>query len=143
MFKNQKPEEKNNITEEKISWYRRRWFWGMVLAPILIFGLLFFFGIMLGIRRMSPDNVFQPSVFLTFLTYGFILFIFRGIAYPFYVKTLFTPLSYLLTTIYCLILIFLFYKTFRERKVKIRYPIILLIIFILSIYGFTFLFIVS
>ncbi|MCK4553884.1 hypothetical protein KAU19_02895 [Candidatus Parcubacteria bacterium] len=141
MFKNQKQEEKNNTAEEKIPWYRRRWFWGVVLAPILIFGFMFLIGTMIGIGRMSEGEAFHPSIFLTYLSYGFILGVSILIpleipAYPFYVKTIFTPLSHCLTVIYCLILLFLCYKTCKEKRVKIKYPIILLVVFIFSMFGY-------
>lgn len=147
MFKEQ--DKKNNITEEKISWYRKRWFWGVVLAPILIFGsFIFLFEMPLMILRIFSVEVPYPHVFLIYLPYSFIIGISMLIPietpiYSYYMKTVFTPLSHFLSIIYCLILLFLFYKIFREKRVKIKYPIILLVIFIFSIFGYILLFAVS
>ena len=148
--KNQKI-PKGSIRDKKTSpipWHHSRWFWGVVMAPILIIGFIFLVGTMLGIGKMSPGNVFRPSVFLSFLTYGFILGIsiiipFEIPAYSFYTKTIYSTLSHLLTVIYCLIMLFFFYQTIKGKRVEIKYPIILLIIFIISIFGFMTLFIVS
>lgn len=142
MLENQEQEKKNNFTEEKIPPYRRRLFWGVVMAPILIFGgFILLFEMPFMILKMFPGGSPYPSVILIYLPYGFILGIsilipFEISAYSFYVKTISTPLSHFLSIIYCIILLFLFYKTFKEKRVKIKYPLIVIAIIIISLFGF-------
>ncbi len=134
MFKNQKPEEKNNITEEKIPWYRKRWFWGAVLGAyvppivyleikILQFEQNIFFSLPRGFTESiyAILNIHAQQILPNFYKYN------PSIFYIIYL--------YIISFLFYIFLAFLIYKIFGQKKIKVKLALLLITILSLSIFG--------
>ncbi len=134
MFKNQKPEKKNNnITEEKIPWYRRRWVWGVVLGVVL--ALVCLCGIDI-LSKINPNSSLQSIIPLFLFQLPIGLFIIGGIKGVEILYEFIDILFYLYLIIYYIGLLILIFITFHRKKVKIKYPFILIVIITTSLFGF-------
>ncbi|MBU4512372.1 hypothetical protein KKD19_04015 [Patescibacteria group bacterium] len=126
---------KNN-PQSKIKWHHRRWFWGAVL------GVVFVLVCWSGIDYLSDINPnYKPwnlisSFFFQLPTGLFIITGVKGSTTMFY-QLIYTQLSKAYLVIYYITLLGLLFKTLQRKKVKIRYPLILLTIIIISSFGFT------
>lgn len=108
---------------EKIPWYRRRWFWGVVTAPFFLFCLVIFY-----LEHFPPSSLYDFFFRLCISFGGFpIITIIAG----------FFGFSQLGKIIGMFLFISLFVslivKTFKNNRVKIRYPIILILLIITGI----------
>ncbi|MCK4553886.1 hypothetical protein KAU19_02905 [Candidatus Parcubacteria bacterium] len=126
MFKNQEPEKKNNITEKKIPWYRRRWFWGVVILTTITITASFYY--------KTPQNNLSSIIDLLA---GIFWVVPSGIAVIILaitgVDSSVWPIFLLIFKIlYLLLLIFLLYQTFRRPNVKVIYVILLITVFLVS-----------
>lgn len=141
----------HNFMNNHISFFHRRWFWGIILGIVAVLAIWL---------RPSHDclSATFASEFLDFFsltTMGFVLSILVLIA----ITTLGTldvsmnKINHILSRIgavvgerdlsiflaigvlaFWLCLLLLIYKTFRRQKVKIRYPILFIIILLLSLF---------
>jgi len=125
MLKNQGGDKKNNPLDQKISWYRRRWFWGVIL--VVVIGLVFWAGISF-LSNIDPNSTFWSTIKLFLIQLPLGLPIIGGV------------ISGNIFIIYYLIyyfgLLILLFQTLRRKRVKVRYPLILITIIIISYFGF-------
>ncbi len=132
MLKNQEQKKINNFTEEKIPWYRRRWFWGVVLA--VVFALLLWMSLN-SVLTFHVNNSFE-LLYRLILTLPFGIFIVGGLRAMDYFRGM---LSYYFSLFYHIIyylgIFLLIYKTFYKPRVKIKYPLILIAIVVISLFG--------
>jgi hypothetical protein len=124
---------------QKIPFWRRRWFWGVVVGGIYILSIK-------QIANIEPIASFSVSNIIAF-SKGFFYGLPTGIAlvftlifrFPFYSTITSNTIIYnIFITIYYLILVCLLYKTFWKKKVSIRYPVIFLLIVIINMLGIWF-----
>ena len=137
--------EKKPLPVENVRWHHSRWFWGVVLGVVFVLVYNYYFNLMslTGAINKSPTSISDISEEFIFS----LLIIPSGI-----VSLLLIPMGasgrvlyneipsssifiYSFVMIYYLIILFLLYKTFMHKKVKIKYPIILIAILISSIFG--------
>ena len=122
-----------------IKWYHKRWFWGVMLGVLFIFSFLYYKSIS-DIVTGHSDNVFELlySFIMIHLPLGIIAtlsVILRISTFTLIEKLNTNTLYSLLLIIYYLAISILIYKTFRNKKVEIRYPIIIITILLLSMFG--------
>jgi len=107
---------------QKIPFWRRRWFWGVVVSATSIWSFKTFF------------DLYHGTSLIFILTKGILFFLYRfpsGIA-MFLSLTDEKPIYNLFVAIYYLVIALLLHQTLKNRKVKIKYPIILLSILFLN-----------
>ena len=111
-------------TKHPVPFYRRRWVWGVVLVFTTIWG----FKALLDLNNYSIQNSINYSGLKYFLL-GFP----GGIAM---FLSLASKTSYnVFVAIYYLIIALLLFLSYRRKSVKIKYPIIILIIMLITIFG--------
>ncbi|MFH1427024.1 MAG: hypothetical protein ABIG60_00635 [Patescibacteria group bacterium] len=127
-----KKQDLQKTTYEKIPWYRKRWFWGVVLvitsATVYLFG-----GGLISAMHLNPSIKYTSWLFLIQFPFGLFL-IAWGKGLSLYYKL--TPLqSNIYLIIYYIIFLAFIFKTFYRKKVKIKYPLLLITIVIISLFG--------
>ena len=121
-------QDENKITattlsekENKIKWHHSRWFWGIVVGALLIWGLFFYF-FTLNIR----GDIYWKFVEISYA--------FGGTPFLLYGDRLMDKSgAVIFGLIYYLVSFLLLYKTFYKPRVKIIYPGIFVSLFILGI----------
>jgi len=106
--------------ENKIKWHHSRWFWGIVVGTLLIWGIIFFD--MLYSSSLSRLDVLKNLSF----TFGAAPFMIYGQKW---IGT-FGQISF--SIIFYLLLFVLLYKTFYKKYVCILFPIIFSILFLIG-----------
>ncbi|MBU4331633.1 hypothetical protein KKD19_04010 [Patescibacteria group bacterium] len=127
-MEDKKQDKKNGAKNQKIPWYRRRWFWGMaILAVIIITGFFFY---------QAPQNDLRSIIDLIggmfwFVPLGIIVVI---LAITGVNSTLWPAILIIFRILYLLLLALLLYKAFYKHRVKIIYPVLVIIVLIISVF---------
>jgi hypothetical protein len=122
---------------EKIPFWRRRWFWEVMVAVVYVFAIQKFVRIQSGTSfTLSGAIAVVKLFFLNFHT-GTIVFFFFLLPPSLYsfIEPYNKIIYYFSLGFYYLFLIFALYKMFVNTKVKIKYPIILIILIVLNLLG--------
>jgi hypothetical protein len=128
---------------QKIPFWRKRWFWGVVVGAVMALVAVSSPALFL---YESIGAWFRIAYFFFYLAMSFIvsvplplIILFKLVDRPFIIYDIITNYGYWGITIYLLLyyssILFLFYKAFRNKKVKIRYSIILTTVLIISFIG--------
>jgi hypothetical protein len=123
----------NNLqSNNKIPLYRRRWVWGVVMGMVTIISASF---ICLKFNISIKDYfTFLPTGFLLFISsisFGFLHFLFISIT------TTFPSLKFILFCLgYYFFTILLIYQSFKNKQVKILYPILYIFLLGVSVAGY-------
>ena len=106
-----------HLLSAPIPFYRRRWFWGVVIFSQTILSLILFNEL---VPRIVYEEIFGA---LFYATGGGVFFILAGIVN-----------EQIYTTLYFLALVFLAWKIFNRSNVRLIYPIAYLTFALLSTY---------
>ncbi|MFH1713496.1 MAG: hypothetical protein ABH896_04940 [Candidatus Jacksonbacteria bacterium] len=138
------------VQSQKIPFWRRRWFWGGILGIIL--GIIIAFIVSLNSSSHTLLLFFfnaSDTNFFLIIAEGFLICLITIIRLLSFGKLFTLPatitkseitildtvpktIAISVYVIYYLLLLFLIYKTFRYKKVKIKYPILFISIFLPS-----------
>lgn len=114
---------------EGIPWYRRRWFWGILIIPLIVFGIIIYFFELfpssnLGYFIIDLAKAFGGLLIMTYVSgqfdYSWLGKIIGGIVYLFLYS-------------------FLVFKTFRYARVDFGYPILFILLVLYGLIPFIFL----
>lgn len=121
----------------KIKWWRRRWVWGVVVGGVYILAIIKFVEIQHGTPFTLSGVIAVAKLFFQSFHSGIIFFFFFLV--PPAIYSLIVPYNkiiyYFSQGLYYLFLIFVLYKMIVNKKVKIKYPIILIILIVLNLLG--------
>ena len=134
MPNNQTPEQQNNTPEQKIPWHHARWFWGVVIGVYLIPIII----LKLKIIQLKQNVLFALPRGFTETIYAICNIQATGILPNFYKynpSVGYKTYLYIFSLIFYIILFFLIYKIFQQKKIKIKLAIPVVIILSLSIFG--------
>ena len=135
-----KSKKQENKKTTPVSWHHSRWFWGVVMGVVFILFFKLYIGIPAITFGFRGYNLIE-KLFLFFwphLPFGFLTslsVILGSNIYHSIDKIMVGSTIYLFIAAYYLSFCLLIYKIFQNKKVRLRYPIILFFSLALSLFG--------
>jgi len=126
MTKNKGEIKKIIKNPEDIPWYLGRKFWGVLIGLSFLPSLMFVF---YNLYKISFTE--KIIIFFQYIASGFYIIMLNGILHI----EIPSKWSIYYIILYYIILSLLFYLTFRNKKAKIIFPILLIVLLIISTFG--------